>query len=146
MRFDLNNYIIDLRNINCDKILSDWEWLIGPKKKLIYISNTGSFFFIDGFGHFYWVDSEDASMERIADNIDEFSIEIEDEEDIEEWFKPKLVNELQKRGLHLLKNQIYAPKALSYSETEHLIDCFVIKDVEEHFESNGKFLKQIKGW
>ena len=146
MDFNWKNYLVDFELVDSEKILENWSWLIGPKKKLLYISTIGNFFFTDIFGHLYWVCPGDASVERIADDVDNFKMELQEKEDLREWFRPSLIKKLKASGLKLSKNQVYGIIEFPTPNYNYNLSSFEVRDLQEYFQEIAEKLKDIKGW
>ena len=144
MKITWEDLQIDFSNINSENLLESWNWLIGNDKEPILISSIGDVFLQDKTGICYWLNVGEGIIEKIAESPSEFKSKLTDKEIVEEWFLVKLVAELKKTGMELIKNKLYGYKTIPILGGEYKPENFELTDIEVHFELCGIIHQQIK--
>jgi hypothetical protein len=144
MKITWDDLKVDFTNINLEKLIENWNWLIGNDKTPIIISSIGDLFFEDRNEKYYWLNVGEGIIEKVAEGKTEFIAKLNDNEIVSEWFLVELVAELKKRGLELTQNKLYGYKILPVLGGEYEPENFELTDIEVHFELSGQIHKQIK--
>jgi hypothetical protein len=144
MELTWDDIIIDLTEIDLEKIISTWKWLIGDNKQPILISSIGDLYLKDENENCFWLNVGEGILEKIADSVAEFEEKINDYEIASEWFLIELVKSIKESGLNLTENMLYGYKVLPILGGDFIPENFELIKVETHFELNGLIHKQIK--
>jgi hypothetical protein len=69
----LDDYLLRTDDLDGDKLLSDWRWLIGDKPISIQaIAAVGNLFLTGESGRIYLLEIEDGTCECIAESAEQF--------------------------------------------------------------------------
>ena len=140
---DLSNLIKDINKIDTTDICSDWKWLLDNQKEVILVSAIGDMFLLGKDNAIYWLDVGMGELTCAAENIDEFKNLLREEEIIDNWFLPQVVNELISAGKILEENQVYSFKRPPALGGDYSIDNFDTTDLSVHFSLFGQIHRQI---
>lgn len=111
----LDDYLIPTHNIDAEKLLSDWRWLIGQKAISIQaIAAIGNLFLKGESGRVYLLEIEDGACDCIAESVEEFQQKLGDRHNRRAWLKGFLVRELRQKGILLEPGQCYGQKVPSH--------------------------------
>lgn len=144
MKINWADLQVNFSNIDQNRLLESWNWLIGNDKRPILISSIGDLFLADENGICYWLNVGEGILERIAESVEEFKVKLNNNEQVDEWFLIGLVEKLKENGLELRDNHLYGYKKLPVLGGEYEPDNFELTDIEVHFELSGQIHKQIK--
>jgi len=144
MSLHLDDLTINISNLDFADLREAWEWLICDMTEVIIISKFGDMFLKGGDGSIYWLDTAGGSLTKIAGNRVEFDSVLQEDDNINEWFLPHLIEELEESGQLLAKNQVYSfvmPPAIG---GEYAAGNVKATDLSVHFAFTGQILEQIK--
>jgi hypothetical protein len=130
--------------IDPTRLLKSWDWLIGTDKTPILMSSIGDLFLVDNNGIYFWLNSGEGIIEKVAENKPEFEEKLTNKELVDQWFLTELVSEIKQMGLELTKNKLYGFKTLPVFGGDYIAENFELIDIVVHFELSGLIHKQIK--
>jgi hypothetical protein len=139
-----NDLIIDIEQVNVERLIEDWRWLTGKDKTPIIVSSIGDLFLQDTNGGIYWLNVGEGKLSRVADSADEFEKKLKDDGQVREWFLVDLIAELKAAGHELKEQQVYSYKKLPILNGDYSVDNFEITDIEVHFSFAGQIHQQVK--
>jgi hypothetical protein len=134
----------DIENLDQDDILSCWRWLAPTVKSVIMVSCLGDLFLIGEDNAVYWLQTDCGKLTREAETLDEFLAFLNDEENVDNWFLPELINELVEAGKILKENEVYSYKVLPVLGGEYNVGNIEPTDISVHFALSGQICEQIK--
>lgn len=145
MTITLDDLTVNFQHLDREALLSEWRWLIGPRKQPILVASIGDAYVQDpDDGSVHLLDVGGGSLEQIADSVDEFRELLGDREFVTDSFVPSTIVALRNGGKVLSPGQVYSyiqPPVLggAYS-TENLEPT----DVSVHFSLLGQIHRQVK--
>lgn len=145
MAITLDDLTVNFNHLDREALLSEWRWLIGPRKQPILVAAIGDAYVQDpDDGSVHLLDVGGGSLEQIAASVDEFRELLGDREFVTDSFVPSTIVALRNGGKVLSPGQVYSyiqPPVLggAYS-TENLEST----DVSVHFSLLGQIHRQVK--
>lgn len=144
MAFRLEDITINFQDLDLEDICSTWQWRIAEQKSLILISKLGDMFLLGKDDCIYWLQTDSGDLNKIADNLEQFEYLLGREENVDNWFLPELIKQLESAGKILGPNQIYSYKKLPVIGGEYSIDNIDPTDISVHFAFSGQICEQIQ--
>jgi hypothetical protein len=102
--------LIRTTNIDCQRLLSDWQWLLHKDFHPVAMSAFGDWFLMDHEGSVHFLDLVCGQLTKVADSGDEFKRAMSLPEKLDEWFMAELVQALLDQGIVLGQDQCYGYK------------------------------------
>jgi hypothetical protein len=90
---------IDVNGLDCDRLLSDWRWLVPDTLAPFALTMFGDWFFEDCAGRVFFLDTVSAQLSHIAPSRAAFFVEREKPENLDQWFMADLAMLCWERGL-----------------------------------------------
>jgi hypothetical protein len=140
----IDDLLRDISKVDQADLLSAWRWRLPGPMDIVMISNLGDLFLQDQHGHFYWLQTDGGELEKIAETSDQFTELLNDEETLDNWLLPALVEKLIAAGQMLKDNEVYSPKKMAVLGGIYDIDNFWPTDMSVHFQFTGVICEQIK--
>ena len=137
------SFIKDISKIDVSDICTDWQWLIDNQKEVILVSAIGDMFLLGNDNSIYWLETGTGNLTFVAENIDEFQTFLANEEMVDNWFLPELIEQLIAHGITLNENQVYSFKTPPILGGEYSLDNFEATDISVHFSISGQINEQI---
>ena len=141
----LSDLTVDFKHLNRDKILSDWEWLIGSNKKPILITATGDAFIQNiKNGNIEFLDVAYGNVTKVAETTDEFKTQLSNKDFVVNHFFIQLIGDLKHQKILLKKGQVYSFRHPIFLGGENALENIEVTDISVHFSSNGQIYRQVK--
>jgi hypothetical protein len=96
--------------IDCQRLLSYWLWLLQKDFHPIVMTAFGDWFLLDQDGSIHFLDLVAGKLSKAAGSGDEFKRVMGRPEKLDEWFMAELVESLLDAGMALGKDQCYGYK------------------------------------
>lgn len=144
MTLTLQELTKDIKNVDIDDILSCWQWRLGDIKAVVIISLLGDLFLLGQDNAVYWLQTDSGDLTKIADSPEQYQQFLTDEDKVNDWFLPVLVEQLITAGKTLKDNEVYSYKKLPVIGGEYTIDNIEPTDMSIHFAFSGQICEQIK--
>ena len=90
---------IDPSALDCDRLLSDWRWLVPPGLRPFSLTLFGDWFFEDDDGRVHFLDTVGGELSQIAPTRDAFLAMRERSENLDQWYMADLALLCLERGL-----------------------------------------------
>jgi hypothetical protein len=140
----LNDLIRDIANIDQSDLLSAWQWKLEKGMKIVMITNLGDLFLQDENGSIFWLLSDGGELKKIADNYSQFQQMLLEEEMIDNWCLPLLIEKFVNAGMTLQPNEVYSPLKMTVLGGTYDTSNFKPTDMSVHFQFTGVICEQIK--
>ena len=134
----------DISNVIVEDVLSCWQWRISAMNAIVAITCWGDIFFTGDENGVYWLQTDWGALTKVADSIEQFQQHLNDEEKVDEWFLPLLVEKLLAAGKVLEDNEVYSFKKLPVIGGEYSVDNIEPVEMSVHFAVTGQLYDQIK--
>jgi hypothetical protein len=144
MAYRLEDLTINSQDLDLEDICSAWQWRIAELKSVILISKLGDMFLLGKDDCAYWLQTDSGDLTKVADTLRQFKYLLEQDENLDNWFLPTLINQLEAAGKILGPNQIYSFKKLPVIGGEYSIDNIDPTDISVHFAFSGQICEQIQ--
>lgn len=90
---------IGIDGLDCDRLLSDWRWLVPVELRPISLTMFGDWFFEDPRGCVSFLDTVGGKLTQIAPTRSAFLVDREARENLDEWYMADLALLCSQRGL-----------------------------------------------
>jgi len=144
MATKLEDITINFQDLDLEDICSAWQWRIQDQKSIILISKLGDMFLLGKDDFVYWLQTDSGDLTKIAANLEHFERLLNQEENLDNWFLPELIKELEQAGKTLGSKQIYSYKRSPVLGGDYSIDNIEPTDVSVHFAFSGQICEQIQ--
>ncbi|WP_018615973.1 T6SS immunity protein Tdi1 domain-containing protein [Segetibacter koreensis] len=144
MELTLEQLAKDITNIDLNDILECWRWRLDKMQAVVTISVLGDIFLLGNDGAVYWLQTDSGELTKIADTFEQYQQFLIDDEKIDNWFLPSLVEKLLATGKTLKENQVYSYKKLPVIGGEYTVDNIEPTDMSVHFAFSGQICEHIK--
>jgi hypothetical protein len=144
MTLTLKQLTKDIATVDLNDILYCWQWLLTDMKAVSTISVLGDIFLVGTDNAVYWLQTDSGHLTRTADTMLQFEEFLGDDEKIDNWFLPSLVEQLLAAGKNLKENEVYSYKKLPVIGGEYSIDNIEPTDMSVHFAVSGQICERIK--
>ena len=134
----------DITNIDMEDILSCWQWRISEMKAVAVMSSLGDLFLVGKDDAVYWLQTDSGDLTKVAANLELFELYRNEEDKIDNWFLPLLVEKLISAGKTLKENEVYSYIINPVLGGEYLIENIKPTDMSVHFAFSGQICEQIK--
>ena len=95
-------------------------------------------------GGVYWLATDHGSLTKIADDVKSFEELLNNDDNIDNWFLPSLIEELAIAGQFLEQDQVYSFKKLPVLGGAYAVDNIEPIDISVHFALTGQICEKIK--
>ena len=144
MTLTLEQLTKDITNVDLEDILSCWQWRVADMKSIVTLSCLGDIFLLGIDDSIYWLQTDTGDLTKIAKSLEEYQQFLNDEEKIDNWFLPLLVEKLLSARKILKENEVYSYKKLPVIGGEYSVDNIDPTDMSIHFALSGQICEQIK--
>ncbi len=144
LSFQVEDLTIDFKDIDLKDICSCWQWILQDMKGVVLISKMGDMFLIGIDGFIYWLQTDSGDLSKIADTLEHFESMLQNEQNIDNWFLPLIIEKLVGAGKSLQKNQVYSYKVMPIIGGEYSIENIEPVDISVHFAFSGQIAQQIQ--
>lgn len=134
----------DITAIDLDDILSCWQWRLADMKAVVTVSTLGDIFLIGQDDAVYWLQTDCGDLTKVAETLEEYEQFLGDEENIDNWFLPLLIENLLASGKLLKDNEVYSYKKIPVLGGEYSVDNIEPTDMSVHFAFSGQICEQVK--
>ena len=144
MTLTLKELTKDISNVDLEDILSCWQWRIADMKAVCMMSCLGDLFLIGKDDAVYWLQTDCGNLNKVSDDLQQFEQYLHNEDKIDNWFLPLLIEKLLTAGKLLEENQVYSYKKIPVIGGEYSIDNMEPIKMSVHFALSGQICEQIK--
>jgi hypothetical protein len=137
------NLIKDISRIDTEDICSAWKWLLKDYKSVILVSSIGDMFLLLTDDSIYWLQTDGGVLTKVADNINQFEKFLSEENKVDNWFLPLLVDKLINAGKILKDSEVYSLKVMGVLGGDYSVENIEPTDISVHFALTGQISQQI---
>jgi hypothetical protein len=141
----LDDLTVNFNHLDREALLSEWRWLIGPRKQPILVAAIGDAYLQDpDDGTVHLLDVGGGALEQIAASVDEFRELLGDRDFVTDAFVPSTIVALRNEGKTLAAGQVYSyvkPPVLGGTYSTSNLEP---TDVSVHFSILGQIHRQVK--
>ena len=112
--------------------------------EVVLISSMGDIFLSGKDNAIYWLQTDVGALTKVADNLKIFEVLLKDEDNIDNWFLPLLVEKLVIAGKILGESEVYSFKRLPVLGGDYSIENIDAIAMSVHFSFMGCICEQIK--
>jgi hypothetical protein len=139
-------YTVNITNLDLEKLLDPWKWLIGEDKEIMVITKIGDVVLKDRENKLYLLSIADGTMEFLSNYSDDFYKNRLSAQEYYEIFQPRFVEDLEdaEQGNKQLKEgEVYAYNILPVLGGSHALKNICCVDIYEYFASAAATHKGI---
>jgi len=140
----MEDLIADLRDIDINNILDNWEWYFESPMELVLVTALGDLFLRDEDDNILLFNPGSAEIIEIAGNHEEFKQEFAKGNNINSWFLPALIDSLRAKLGPLQKGQCYGFIILPFLNGQYEISNFKIYPLKEYLDNLSTIYYQVK--
>ena len=144
MKLTLNELRKDITNVDIEDILSCWQWKVADMKAVAVMSCLGDLFLVGKENSVYWLQTDSGDLPKVSDDLQQFELYLNDEDKVDNWFLPLLIEKLIKAGKTLKENEVYSYKKSPVIGGEYSEENIEPTDMSVHFAISGQLCEQIK--
>jgi hypothetical protein len=140
----IHDYLIDHRGFDWPSLFSEWTWLV-PNELTVWLMNRfGDLILVFEDGSVYMLDVGGGTLERVANNRDDFAAKVDEDNNANEWFMIPLVDQFVAAGIELSDGRCYGYKKPPILGGDYTVDNSCVLPIAEHFAFHGSIHNQIK--
>jgi hypothetical protein len=141
---DVMDYLIDLEGKDWEELLSGWRFLLPKSFNVWLVNRVGDVFAVFEDESVHMLDVGRGSIERVADNCDEFITRIDQDDHGNTWMMVSLVNACVKAGMKIGPNQCYGFKIPPMLGGTYEVENMEPTDLSVHYHLLGEIYEQTK--
>lgn len=122
MTLTINQLTKNISSQDIEDILSCWTWKTAEMKSVAAISVLGDLFLVGKDDAVYWLQTDGGELTKAADSLKQFEQFLGEEEKVDNWFLPSLVEQLIAAGKTLKENEVYSFKKMPVIGGEYSVD------------------------
>src|SRR5258705_13757226 len=108
MKLSIQELTKDISNIDIEDLLSCWQWRLADVKAVVMMSYLGDLFLLGNDDGVYWLQTDSGALTKVSDNIEHFQQMLTEDDKIDNWFLPSLIEKLIESGKPLKENEVYS--------------------------------------
>ena len=141
---NVQDYLIDQEGKNWNEFVSDWGFLLPASFTIWFVNRFGDMVLVveDGSVHFF--DVGVGSLRRIAASREDFYIQIDTDDNANEWLMMNLTDDCIDAGLALAPNQCYGFKVPPILGGEYSVENIAPTDLAVHYSFHADICGQAK--
>ncbi len=141
---DWQRLTIDATGLDCDRLLSDWRWLVPESLRPFSLTVFGDWFFEDRAGRVIFLDTVAAELSEIAPSRQAFLSERAKQENLDQWFMADLAMLCWERGLRPGPGQCLSFKIPPVLSGPIEVDNIEVCDLMVHESITAQIHRQTK--
>ena len=140
----MNDLTISPKDIDMDKLLSDWTWAMPEPLRPVLLTAMGDAFAQGESGAVYFVDMMNGGVRVVADDGQSFQQLLRDNQFVTDHMFPSRIVQYRNAGKGLKPGQVYSHKQPLALGGEDDIVNIEATDVSIHISIHGQVHRQIK--
>ncbi len=142
---DWKRLTIDVIGLDCDRLLSDWRWLVPESLRTFLLTMFGDWFFEDSTGRVIFLDTVAAELPEIAPSRQAFLAERGEQDNLDQWFMADLALLCWERGLRPAQGQCLSFKIPPVLSGPLEVDNIAVCDLMVHESVIAQIHRQTQG-
>jgi Domain of unknown function (DUF1851) len=145
VRITLSDLTVNIDDLDSERLLDDWRWLIGPSKRLVLVSAIGDAFLQDdGDGSIHLLDTAAGSCSLVAQDAGEFRSLLADSAWVTDNLAALVIADFLGNDLRLERGEIYSWKRPPVLGGEYELANAETSDIAVHFSITGQIHQQVR--
>lgn len=144
MTIHFHQLIKDITKVDLDDILSCWKWALTDMQSVVTVSSFGDLFLLGRDSAVYWLQTDNGQLTKVADSLQQYEKFLTDEDLVNNWFLPLLVENLLATGKTLEENEVYSYKLAPVLGGEYSVENLEPTDMSVHFAFAGQIFEKIR--
>jgi Domain of unknown function (DUF1851) len=138
------NLAIDLSELDTDRMLSEWRWIVPQDYAPIQMTKFGHWFFINPQGQVYMLDLIEGALQLVAPSVREYNVLKDTAEKQSEWFFDFLVFGCFEANMLISESQCYGWRVHPMLGGELSFDNIQVFSLEVYQSLMGQILRQYQ--
>ncbi len=144
MKTEWNKLIIDISDLDCERLLSDWRWLVDKTYQPFLMTIFGDWFMESPNGSVFMLDLVSGQLNMISQSISDFDKEKEKLDNLDEWFMADLSYLCHDKGLCPGVGQCLSYKIPPILSGELIPENIDVADIMVHQSIMGQIHMGVK--
>jgi hypothetical protein len=141
---DVSDYLIEHEQIDWPSILAGWAWLLPAEFTVWLMNRYGDLFLVFEDDSVHLMDVANGSLDRLADNRDDFCQRIDQGNNANDWLMIPLVDRLVAAEKDLAPGRCYSFVIPPILGGDYTVGNTATLGVAEHFEVYAAIHKQLR--
>jgi len=141
---NINGYLIDHLTLDWTALLADWHWLLPAEFSVWLMNKYGDLVLIANDGAILFFDVGNGTLERVADNRDDFSQKLDEDDNASIWLMIPLIDQLAVAGIGLYKGRCYSFLTPPVLGGKYTVKNTATLPITEHYGVYASIHEQIK--
>ena len=141
---NVHDYLIDQNGKDWSELLSGWFGSLPPLFTLWLVNRFGDVFAVFEDDSIHMLDVGTGAIKRVAENRDDFAIQIDMDDNANNWLMIPLVDRCVAAGLNLGHNQCYSYKTPPILGGEYTVENVEPTDLSVHYSFLADVYQQTK--
>jgi hypothetical protein len=138
------DYLIDQSDIDWNKALASWSWLLPPEFTLWLVNRFADLFLILPDGTIHMLDVGAGTLTKVAKNCDDFCYMIDVDDNANNWLMVPLVDRMIAAGVILRPGQCYGFKTPPVLGGEYTVENVGPLAVWDYLGGYGSIHEQLR--
>lgn len=140
----VSDYLIDQEGKDWVELLSDWGMLLPNSFTVWLVNRFGDIFAVFEDDSVHLLDVGCGTIERVAENRDDFANKIDKDDNSNKWLMIDLVDSCMEAGLELSPNQCYGFKVPPILGGSYKVENIEPTDLSVHYSLLAQINEQTK--
>lgn len=141
---NIRDYLLDAEDIDWQRLLADWAWLLPEKLTVWFANRFGDVFFIADDGAIQMLDVGAGTVSTLAENRERFLELVDTNGNSANWLLIPLVDELVQAGITLRPGKCYSYTTLPVFGGKYTVENSWVSPIHEHYGLLASLHQQIK--
>jgi|SRR5262249_5238519 len=141
---NIKDYLIDHLTFDWATLLVDWKWLLPTEFSVWLMNKYGDLVLIADDGSVLFFDVGSGTLERVADDRDDFSRKLDEDDKASVWLMIPLIDQLTAAGIGLDEARCYSFLTPPVLGGEYTVKNTVTLPITEHYGVYASIHEQIK--
>jgi hypothetical protein len=140
---NIEKFIIDSDDIESERILKPWKWLLGKDKEILVITKMGDLLLRNKEGHLFFLNTTEGTFDQLSNYYSDFYKNRLTPKQYLEILKPELIEDMIEDEKFLHPGQVYAYKTLPVLGGKEHPDNLYPADIYKHFMATAYVHEQL---
>jgi hypothetical protein len=138
------DYLIDQGGIDWPEALASWSWKLPPEFTLWLVNRFADLFLVLPDGTVHLLDVGSGTLTKVAENRDDFSTKIDEDDNANQWLMIPLVDRMVAAGVILQPGQCYGFKIPPVLGGDYTVENAGPLPVWDYLGASGSIHEQLQ--
>jgi hypothetical protein len=144
MAISLTDYLIDQGGIDWPSVLASWSWLLPPQFDLWLVNRFADLFLVLPDGTVHMLDVGSGTLTKLADSRDDFTAQLDEDDNANEWLMIPLVDKMVAAGVVLQPGECYGLKTPPVLGGDYAVENAGSLPVWDYLGACGSIHEQLR--